>query len=187
MEKSLLSILTNTSAVTLVENDTVEGSPLVTPMMNLDGTPKIDLMANPLGSIRLEQNTRSLNGGTFLNARRRVAFIGGTLEQLVKLVTDNKLVNGSQFPGKIQVMESLEPFWPKQTPKMNPVTEETIGITVGDNFYPVYLRMMYNEDPTAKDTYIRTAEDVAAWMAIRSTLAATTPAPVQNTASIPQA
>lgn len=183
--KSLLSILANTTPVTLVANDTVEGNPLVTPMMNPDNSPKTDLLGNELGSIRLQQETRSLNGGSFLNARRRVAFIAGTMTELNKIVAENKLQAGSQFPGKIQVTESLAPFWPTQTPKINPNTDEQIGVTVGDTFHPVYLRMTYTEDATAKDKYIRTEEDVVAWHAIRASMSANAGAAPVETANIP--
>lgn len=180
-----MSILANTTPVTLVANDTVEGKPLITPMLNPDQSAKTDLMGNELGSIRLQQETRSLNGGSFLNARRRVAFISGTMTELGKVVAENKLQDGSQFPGKIQVTESLAPFWPTQTCKVNPNTDESIGVTVNGTFHPVYLRMTYTEDATAKDKYIRTEEDVVAWHAIRASMAANAgPAPVE-TAKIP--
>jgi len=120
MEKTIMSLLSNTTPVVLVANDTVEGNPLVTALINKDGSPKTDLNGIELGSIRLEQSTRAINGGSFLNVRRRTAFIAGTLQELSTIVTSNKLVAGSQFPGKITVTESLEPFWPNQTPKINP-------------------------------------------------------------------
>ncbi len=184
--KSFASLLNNTSPVTIVANENVDGRPIVTPMFNPDQTPKTDLMGNPLGSIRLQQKTKSLNNGSFLNVRNRVAFIGGALDQLLALIAENKLVDGSILPGKIMVTESLAPFWPNQTGKINPQTEEPIGVTVGEKFYPVYLRMTYTENMDAKDTYIRTPEDVSAWMALRQTLAATSTVTAPETAGMPE-
>lgn len=178
--------LTSTTPVTVVGNDNLEGSPIITPLLDNANNPKVDLMGNPLGSIRLEQETTSLAGGTFLNSRRRVAFMASTMETLAKVVAANKLVNGSQIPGKIMVTESLEPFWNGQNGKINPSTEEPIGVTVGERFFPVYLKMNYTEDMSAKDTYIRTPEDVAAWLATRQVLAGTNKATVE-TSGVPQA
>lgn len=182
-----MSILSSTTPVTLVANKALPNNPLITPMLNPDNTPKTDLLGNPLGSIRLQQQTRSVNGGSFLNERNRVAFIGASIEVLERLVNENKLVDGSQFPGKIMVTESLEAFWPKQSCKINPNTAEQIGVTVDSKFYPVYLRMTYVEDINAKDTYIRTAEDVNNWYSVRKTLASTSATPPVETAALPTA
>lgn len=184
--KGFASLLNSTSPVMIVANENLDGNPIVTPLINADTTPKTDMLGNPLGSIRLQQRSKSLNNGSFLNVRNRVAFIGGTLDELLKLVAENKLVAGTEIPGKISVAESLAPFWKNQQPKMNPQTEEVIGVTVGDTFYPVFLRMTYTEDMNAKDIYIRTAEDVIAWSAARVALAAT-PTPVPETANMPTA
>lgn len=186
MEKTLMSLLSNTTPVVLVANDTLPDNPLVTPLRDAQGNAKTDLNGAELGSIRLEQSTRSINGGSFMNVRRRTAFIAGTLEQLLFLVESNKLTNGSQFPGKITMAESLEPFWKGQDPKMNPQTAEQVGVTIGDKFYPVYMRMTYTEDMNKTDKLIRTAEDVNDWITTRQTLAGTTQA-VTETAKLPTA
>lgn len=168
MEKSLLSFLATTAAVMIVANENLPGSPLVTPMLDkTTGDPKVDALGNELGSIRLEQHSRDLNG-TYLNTRRRVAFVGGSLVELQKIVAANKYVDGSQVPGKIYIKESLEPMWPNQSPKMNPQTGEVIGVNVGDKFYPVFMQMIYTEDTSKKDLLIRTPEDVNAWLSART-------------------
>jgi hypothetical protein len=187
MEKSLINLFSNTTPVILVANENVEGRPILTPMLNPDQSPKTDLNGAPLGSIRLQQMTRSVNGGSFMNVRNRVAFIGGTMEQLEALIKENNLVEGIKLPGKIKVTESLEPFWKNQTSKINPQTGEQVGIQVGDTFYPVYLRMVYTEDITAPDKFIRSAEDVNEWLSARKTLVSTASQTPVETAAMPQA
>lgn len=155
----LLSFLNKTSGVRLVANDTLPDKPLVTPLMDKQNNPKSDTLGNPIGSIRLEQNISNVNG-SYLNARNRVAFIAGSMEQLQKLITDNNLKVGDEVPGKIIVSESLRPMWPNQTPKINPETMKEIGVTLNNVFYPVYMKQTYTEDMTAKDSFIRTEQDV---------------------------
>lgn len=189
--KSFASLLNNTTPVKLVANTTIKGNPLVTPLLNQDESPKTDINGNPLGSIRLEQKTKSLANGSFLNVRNRVAFISGTMEQLQAILNENKLVDGSELPGKIVVTESLEPFWKGQTSKINPQTNETIGVTVADKMHPVYLRMLYTEDMAMPDKFIRTAEDVIEWLNVHkvmpAAMAATVSATAPETAGMPTA
>lgn len=158
---SLTSFITPAGAVRIVRNEMVEGNPLITPMMNKDQTPKTDMVGRPLGSMMLEQHTSSLNG-SFLNNRRRVAFITGPIEALQKLVDTHKLEHGKEIPGKIIVKESITPMWEGQIPKKNPTTDKEIGVFVGMKFYPVYMKMFFTENKDAKDTMISTPEDVIA-------------------------
>jgi hypothetical protein len=183
-KQSLTSFLNKTSPVILVANENLDGNPLVTPLLNTeDNSPKTDLMGNELGSIRLEQHTQNLANGSFLNSRRRVAFISGTLEVLENIIKNNKLVAGSELPGKIIVTESTEPFWPAQTSKINPQTQEAIGVTVNGQFFPIYMRMTYMEDGSGKDYFLRTPEDLVAHLAARAAVTAK-PAAVE-TAGMP--
>lgn len=184
MNQNIMSFLNTTSAVMLVANDKVEGNPLVTPSLDQSGQPKTDLNGNELGSLRLEQVSRTING-SFVNSRKRVAFLTGTMDELLNIVKSNKLVNGSQVPGKIIQIESLQPMWKNQTPKMNPQTAEEIGVTVNGTFYPVYMQQRYTEDMNAQDKLIRTAEDVNDWVANQRALTTVSSAP--ETAGIPQA
>lgn len=175
----ITSFLVSQSSVVLVPNDTIEGSPLVTPLRNADGTPKTDNLGNAIGSIRVEQHSRNLNG-SYLNSRRRVAFIGGSLNDLMSIVSQNKLKAGSELPGKIQIQESLEPMWKGQSSKVNPETGEEIGVRVGDTFYPVYAKSTYTEDMNANDFLIRNSEDVSNWFAARKVLSEMTSTAVDN-------
>lgn len=184
--ETLKSFLNTITDVVLVANDKLEGNPLVTPIMDkATGNPKTDLLGNELGSIRLEQSVRSLTG-SYLNNRRRVAFIGGTLEELNALLAANNLKAGSKLPGKIIITESLNPLWKGQDPKMNPQTAEVISVTVGDKPYPVYMKMTYTENMNAVDTFLRTPEDVLAWLNNQRTLEAITNQEKTEGAGVPQ-
>jgi hypothetical protein len=185
--KSFAALLNGASPVTVVANENIDGNPIITPLMNPDNTPKTDLNGNELGSIRLQQRTSSLNGGSFLNVRNRVAFIGGTLANLEAIVAAAGLKDGSQVAGKIFVTESLAPFWPNQNPKINPQTEETIEMTVGDKKYPVYMRMLFTENLEAKDRFIRTPEDAIEWLNAHKVEKALNAVVTPETAGMPQA
>jgi hypothetical protein len=184
MNQEIANILGANTAVTLVANEQ-ENNVLVTPLRDKQsGRPKTDLNGRPLGSIRLEQTTRMLNG-TFLNASRRVAFIGGTIEELENIVVENNLKNGTKLPGKITILESLTPMWNGHEPKINPNTVEPVGVTVNEKFYPVYMQMRYTDDATTKDRLIRTPEDVIGWLAAQKVTENVTV--VNEAASIPTA
>jgi hypothetical protein len=184
MQNLMTALFGGTTKVTIVGNENIDGKPLVTPLTKPDGTPKTDLQGNPLGSIRLEQHVRELNG-TFMNARRKVAFVGGTIDELTRVVEANKLVDGSTIPGKIVTIESLAPMYKGQSHKVNPTTDEPIGVTVGEKFHPVYMQMKYTENENDKDSLIRDAEAVNAWYA-RNAFIQSEMMPVE-TAGIPSA
>lgn len=185
--KSMLgmkSILTALTAVTLVGNDKLEGKPLITATLDKAGQPKTDLMGNEIGSIRLEQTSRNING-SYLNNRRRVAFISGSIDVLRDLLAQNGLKEGSLLPGKIVITESLQPMWEGQTSKVNPETTEAIGVTVNEKFYPVYMKMTYTENPEERDTLIRTPEHVIAWLTTVQALAASQNVKKNESAGVP--
>jgi hypothetical protein len=184
---SLTAFLNKTTPVVLVANENIDGNPIITPLMDQDGTtPKTDLNGKELGSIRLEQHTQSLANGSFLNVRRRVAFISGTLEVLNSIVKANNLKAGMELPGKIIITESTEPFWKNQQPKINPQTDESIGVTLNEKFFPIFMKMTYMEDGSGKDYLLRTPEDLVNHLAARAALAATPTTPVE-TAGMPKA
>lgn len=184
MNKSILDILCGATAVTIVANTKVEGNPLVTPITDKSGNPKVDLEGRELGSIRLEQKCRTVSG-TFLNSRNRVAFIGGTMDELGAIVKENNLKSGSELPGKLIVIESLAPMYKNHEPKMNPSTAEVVNITVGDKQFPVYAQTRYTTNDADRDVLIRDANDVTRWLAAQSVMNA---APVvTEDAAIPQA
>lgn len=94
------------------------------------------------GSVRVDQEVKTFTNG-YLNKTKRVAFIGGRMEDL----TEMNFREGQELPGKIIVEERLEPFYPGQSPKINPETEEVL--TQGGN--PIYRNSFYTEDLTAFD------------------------------------
>jgi hypothetical protein len=182
MQQGLMSLLSMTTPVMVIGNDQLDGKPIITPILDVNNAPKTDLNGNALGSIRLEQHIRELNG-TFLNARKRVAFVGGTVEELSKVVATAKLKDGSTLPGKIVIMESLDPMYKGHQPKINPQTQETIGVTVNGKLYPVYMQMKYVENATIEDVLIRDEEAVNNWLVQNG--GAVPAATVEETATIP--
>jgi hypothetical protein len=180
------SFLNQTSPVTIVLNETDPNNPrLITPIVDKQtGIPKTDNAGNELGSIRVEQETNMLNG-SFLNNRRRVAFIGGTIAALEALVAKYNIKAGMTLPGKIVIKESLEPMYNNQPAKMNPATQQPVGVTVDNKFYPVYMQMNYVEDPSIADKLIRSADDVISWINNRRVATAVAQQQVEH-ARIPQ-
>lgn len=94
------------------------------------------------GSIRVDQEVKTFTNG-YLNRSKRVAFIGGTMEDLNEM----NFREGQILPGKIVVKEQLEAFYSGQSPKINPETNEVL--TQGGQ--PIYRNSFYTEDLTAFD------------------------------------
>jgi hypothetical protein len=184
MNQNMLASLQSTSPVTIVGNPELNNA-IVTPLINKeDGSPKVDNTGRPLASIRVEQKCTSLNG-TFLRAQNRVAFIGGTMEELENLVKAFNIKVGSQLPGKIIMKESLTPMWNNHQPKINPGNGEVVTINVNGNLYPIYMQQSYTEDKSKEDFLIRDAADVINILN-KQTIAAATNTPVVETANIPE-
>lgn len=161
------NFLSSGSKVHIAGNERLEGKPLVTPFLDDAGNPKTDLNLRPIGSMMLTQVKRTLNG-TFINASRRVAFLSGTVEELNTIIKQNNLKDNSEVPGTIVIKESLTPFWPNQTSKINPNDPDTpIGFTVGGTFYPVYMQQSYSPVETTPDVLIRSVDDAIAWLNAR--------------------
>jgi hypothetical protein len=100
------------------------------------------------GSIMLEQPHYSLRNG-FLNARRKVGFIAGTMEELGKFSTAWQLKNGAELPGKLYVVEQFTPFYEDQQPKINPATGRAILVDGA----MVYSKTFYDESGNQGDIY----------------------------------
>lgn len=78
------------------------------------------------GSIMFQERHVSLNGG-YTNIQRRVHFQAGKIEDLKILSKEMNLKLGVGLPGyKILVKESTVPFYPNQSPKINPTTTEVV-------------------------------------------------------------
>jgi hypothetical protein len=184
MQKSIFSLLTEGSPVVIVANDKLEGSPIITPSVDDRGNAKTDLNDRPLGTLRLEQTARVLNGN-FLNSRRKIAFLSGTLDELTAIVKAYGLKAGSELPGKIVTTESLEPMYRGQAQKINPSTGEIVEVEFAGNRYPVYQQSRYTENMQEHDALINKPEHVNAWISSRRAI--TTTAPTVETANMPQA
>lgn len=157
-DQKLFSLLGGANPVTLVANDKLEGNPLITPIVDDRGLPKVDSKGRELGSIRLEQNVSTLSSGSFLNSSRRVTFIGGAIIELQDRVLAGKWIAGSQFPGKLLLTEQLKPFFKNQGPKINPQSGEIVSYTIDGKQYPVYAQTTYTQNPDAEDITVRSIE-----------------------------
>lgn len=184
---NLSSILAPESKPKLMRNESHPDKVLVTPFVDKStGVPKTDLQMRPIGSIMIAQEKVTLNGG-FMNASTRYAFLSGTVEFLESLIKRHKLEHGSDIPGQIIVLESLNPFFEGQQPKINPSTKAPIGFTVNDKFYPVYYQTRFTEDMNAKDKTIRSTEEAMDWLNARNmqAVAAKAGAAIVETSNIP--
>lgn len=100
------------------------------------------------GSIMLEQPHYSLKNG-FLNARRKVGFIAGTMDELTKFSNAWGLKSGTELPGKLFIMEQFTPFYEDQQPKINPATGRAVLVDGA----AVYSKTFYDESGTQSDVY----------------------------------
>lgn len=97
------------------------------------------------GTIRVDALTVSMEKG-FLNKSNRSAFIRGKVSDLESL----GLKDGSKISGKIIKRESFKPFYPGQSPKINPTTGE---ILLKDE-KETYIEFVYTEDLSSCDTWV---------------------------------
>jgi hypothetical protein len=98
------------------------------------------------GSIRVDQVITTMENG-FLNRSKRVAFIGGKLEDLKEL----GYKAGQVLPGKNVIKESTTPFYDRQQPKINPKTGEVVTI----NGQEIYRQTVYTADAHAQDELVQ--------------------------------
>lgn len=100
------------------------------------------------GYIRVAQERAVFENGW---ARKRTlsALISGTVEDLTGL----GFHAGMELPGKIQVVESLEPFNPDAPEKDYKVAGET-GIVCCVDGQPIYRKTFFTEDESAQDQLI---------------------------------
>lgn len=97
------------------------------------------------GKFRLDQEVKVFSNG-FMSVQKRTTFIAGRISDLETL----KLRAGMVLRGKIIRVESFEPQYEGQAPKINPSTGEII-LTNGRE---TYLTFQYTEDPEALDMWI---------------------------------
>lgn len=101
---------------------------------------------NPeFGTFRVDSVEKIFNG-RFFNPSKRTAFIHGKIEDLATL----NLKAGMKLPGRIKKVESFQPFYDGQEPKINPTTGEIV-LTDGE---PTYLEYSYVQDANALDVFV---------------------------------
>jgi hypothetical protein len=101
------------------------------------------------GYIRVEQIVQQIDNKGWLKNARRIAFINGKVEDLVKL----NYQEGDQLPGKIIVKESLEPFYLQNPDKHLKVAGES-GIVCRLDDQPIYRDVVYTNNIHAEDSLI---------------------------------
>lgn len=166
-QATTLSFLTPSTKPTLIRNEKLPNTPLITPFMDAAGNVKTDLQGNPIGYLTVSQEMPTLNGG-FLNIGTRYAYISSTIANLEKVITQNKWQHGSEVPGKIIVTESLQPFYEGQKGKINPTTKDPVLVSANGNNYPVFYQANWTDNMNAVDYKIRTTEDAMAWLNARA-------------------
>lgn len=110
------------------------------------------------GYIRVAQERAVFENG-WVRQRTLSALISGTVSDLKGL----GFAAGASLPGKIQVVESLEPFNPDSPEKDYKVAGET-GIICCLDGQPIYRKTFYTDDTTAQDVLIahNNTEDIKA-------------------------
>lgn len=102
------------------------------------------------GIIRVESTHVSFEN-EFINESKRSAFLRAPIEFLEA----QNYKEGTVLPGIIQKLESFEPFYEGQNPKINPRTEEIV-LTNGK---PTYLRYVFTQVANAPaDVWIDSTE-----------------------------
>lgn len=102
------------------------------------------------GSIRLEQNSYIWNG-TFLNKKKKVAFVNGLYEQLVEYIKEFNWKLDEPLDGCLYTLERTVPFYEGQSPKLNPTTMETCLI----DGQLVYQQTFYDVSGEKKDEFLQ--------------------------------
>jgi hypothetical protein len=112
------------------------------------------------GSIGFEQNTfTNMNG--FLNKRRKVSFLAGSMTELQEFVSTLNLKPGQEVPGCLHTVESFEPLYEGQAPKINPTTGRAVLVDGAQ----VWEKTYYDPSGEGTDKYFigkREAGDVIA-------------------------
>jgi len=101
------------------------------------------------GYIRVQQKTIQINEQGWLKTVKRSAILKGKMEDLLSA----EYKEGSQLPGKIVVIEALEPFNPTNPDKDLKIAGDT-GIICRVEDQPIYRNSFYTNNPNAFDELI---------------------------------
>jgi hypothetical protein len=101
------------------------------------------------GYIRLEQNTIQIDHSGWLKSVTRSTLLKGRMEDLLQ----TGYTGNTELPGKIVVMESLEPF-NTENPDRDLKIAGSTGIICRIDDQPIYRQSFYTTDVTAYDHLI---------------------------------
>lgn len=101
------------------------------------------------GYIRVQQHTVQINDQGWLKTVKRSAILKGKMEDLLSA----EYKEGTQLPGKIVVIEALEPFNPTNPDKDLKIAGDT-GIICRVEDQPIYRNTFYTSNPNAFDELI---------------------------------
>jgi len=103
------------------------------------------------GTVRVDAKSVEFNNG-IMNTRNRTAFIRGEIKNLKEVFTRA----GQVLPGKIIKETSSEPFYPGQSPVINPQTGEVV-LRNNTEFYQNYV-FTTNLSDTDREVAAKTIE-----------------------------
>ena len=101
------------------------------------------------GYIRVQQKTVQINDQGWLKTVNRSAILKGKMEDLLAA----EYREGTQLPGKIIVIEALEPFNPINPDRDLKIAGDT-GIICRVDDQPIYRNSFYTTNPNAYDELI---------------------------------
>jgi len=101
------------------------------------------------GYIRVQQHTVQISDQGWLKTVKRSAILKGKMEDLLSA----EYKEGTQLPGKIVVIEALEPFNPTNPDKDLKIAGDT-GIICRVEDQPIYRNSFYTSNPNAFDELI---------------------------------
>jgi len=101
------------------------------------------------GYIRVQQQTVQISEQGWLKTVKRSAILKGKMEDLLSA----EYREGTQLPGKIVVVEALEPFNPTNPDKDLKIAGDT-GIICRVEDQPIYRNSFYTSNPNAFDELI---------------------------------
>ena len=104
------------------------------------------------GTVRLD-SVEIVFSGNFTSKQKRTAFITGEIDVLEMVFK----TDGQSVPGKIIKLESFEPFYAGQSPKIYPSDHANAGQPVLTEGKETYLRFEYTRDMSAEDRFIRSS------------------------------
>lgn len=95
------------------------------------------------GSIRVEQNVTSFNGG-FMETKKRSAFLNGKTEELKAWAASNGITEGSLIDGHIAIKESLEPII-SERPDFGYKLAGDTGVVCKVDGQPIYRQSIFSQ------------------------------------------